>query len=780
MKKIVTLIGLAIMAFFLYQGIMYCWKEYNYNWKFSGQLDSFTGEDLPFEFDGKQLSVSTNNALGIQIIDDNATVADSVSLRNVQSLNGNWRVEEGDWDIQPTTFNHSVQVPGLLDLAEPNFEFPLIDPSIYAIGPKKEFASPRRTQVPIITDDKRDAFWYKKTFTHQGAISEVVILKIYKAKYHTAVWLNGEKIGENPHNFAPGYFNITKALKTNGEQNELVIRIGASMSGYQGKGTHMDGFDIEKTRYYPGIYDNVELISSGASKINNIQVSPVPKDDKLRVAVWLQNHSTSDSNEKLEISISDYKNPDSILQVVKTEGIKVASNGKKQVYFELPFKNAKLWSPNNPNLYNITVKSSNDEFTTRFGMREFHFDEITKKPILNGKITYLRGSNLSFFRFTEDPNRGTKAWDEAWVRRIFKKAKDMHWNVLRTSLGPPPEFWYRIADEEGVMIVDEAPVWTLFRELNLRADTLVYEYTAQLQEHWNYPSIIMWDAQNETPFNPQTLMALKVVRGIDLSNRAWDNGWGVPDKANDPFEEHVYPHFASMNLGQDPLFDMNNLKELNYKVDLGFHNDVKDNPLIINEYGWLWLQRNGEPTKLTEKGYAFHLPNSTADERFEFWNYRLASLTESMRARRVEGVMNFTLLTHSYPGCYTSDNFTDLVTLNFEPHFEKYMKPAFSPLGLCIWNWDEKFKAGISKTIPVKVYNDSESAWTGTVKLLLEKNGISQDLAVQSVSNLDLGEVTTLDFNIKLPSEKGNYKLVSQVTNNAGELINSVRKISID
>ena len=151
-----------------------------------------------------------------------------------------------------------------------------------------------------------------------------------------------------------------------------------------------------------------------------------------------------------------------------------------------------------------------------------------------------------------------------------------------------------------------------------------------------------------------------------------------------------------------------------------------------------------------------------------------------MRARRVEGVMNFTLLTHSYPGCYTSDNFTDLVTLNFEPHFEKYMKPAFSPLGLCIWNWDEKFKAGISKTIPVKVYNDSESAWTGTVKLLLEKNGISQDLAVQSVSNLDLGEVTTLDFNIKLPSEKGNYKLVSQVTNNAGELINSVRKISID
>ena len=676
-KKFTFFDYLPLISLFIIAMIFGC-QPYKVVNKTNGQVDAFSTKGTPYLIKEGKLSLDTSNPLEWTDLNKFASPKSNAALRKIQSLNGIWQVEEGDWDTPPSAFGHQVPVPGLMDMATPKFEFPLIDPSKFtAVNPAVEFAptTTTRSQVPIIVDDKREAFWYKKTFRYAGEKPAVVILKIYKAKYHTTVWLNGKKIGENPHNFAPGYFDVTKALKKDG-QNELVIRIGASMSGYQGKGTYMDGFDVEKTRFYPGIYDKVELISSGSSKITRCQIAPDLDGKKIKVAVWLNNIADKTINEPLLLQITDSKDSNNILKTIKTLPIAIPAATQKQVYVEIPFAAAKLWSPENPNLYNLRIKTSNDELESRFGMRTFKFDEVTKLPTLNGQTRFLRGSNICFFRFAEDPTRGDKAWDEVWVRRVFKKIKSMNWNVVRFCIGPPPEFWYRIADEEGVMVVDEAPIWTLFRALNLKKEVLVREYTAQLQAHWNYPCVIFWDAQNETPLSPQTLAALKEVRGIDMSNRAWDNGWGAPDRPTDPYEEHVYAHFASFNNAVSPMYNMNTLDSLGYQVGFGFHDGLDDHPLLINEYGWLWLQRDGTPTKLTEKGYAAHLPNSTVTERFEFWNYRLAAITESMRARRVEGVFHFTVLSHSYAGCFTADNFIDLESLDFEPHFEKYAKSA--------------------------------------------------------------------------------------------------------
>ena len=776
-KKILKFFGYFLLVLVLIFAIYAVWRQYNYDWKFSGQLDDFTAEGMPYAFKDGKLSLDTSDPLKLTILNKDDFSKDSISNRKIQSLNGIWQVEEGDWETMPTNFGHQVPVPGLMDLATPKFEFPKYGQNQNEINVIAEMVTPWRSSIPIFIDEARDAFWYKKTFNYEGEKTDVIILKIYKAKYHTAVWLNGEKIGENPHNFAPGYFDVSKAIKTDGE-NELAIRIGASMSGYQGKGTFMDGYDMEKIRYYPGIYDDVELISSGTMTINNIQVAPVPDAQKLKIAVWLDNHADSGNKEELEISIRDYQNPDSILHQAKTESLRVVANGKRQVYFELPFDNAQLWSPENPNLYTLTVKSSNDELTTRFGMREFHFDETTKLPTLNGKTTFLRGSNICFFRFAEDPTRGTKAWDKDWVRRVFKQCKSMQWNILRFCIGSPPEFWYRIADEEGIMIVDEAPIWSFFREINLDAATLVQEYTAQMQAHWNYPSIVIWDAQNESFLNPPTLMALKAVRGIDMSDRAWDNGWGYPDRATDPYEEHVYPHQKNFAGGKPGLYDLNQLDSLNYTSYM--HLNIGNFPLIVNEYAWLWLQRDGTPTELTKKGYDFHLPNATADDRFEFWNYRHAALTESMRARRTAGVLHFCALGHSYPGCYTSDNFTDLESLHFEPHFEKYIKSAFSPLGLCIWDWKEQVEAGTTKNIMVKVYNDDVGNWSGKVQLQLTKGEEIVTSIDKEISNLNIAALKDLTFELAFPTEKGAYQLMATLEDIRGKQVQSIRKLVIE
>ena len=87
--------------------------------------------------------------------------AQSTSRRNTISLNGNWQIAEGTKDVIPNEFNHTVQVPGLVSLATPSF---------------KE------------SDPSTEVFWYRRTFTIEGIIPVVAMLKIAKAMFGTKVW----------------------------------------------------------------------------------------------------------------------------------------------------------------------------------------------------------------------------------------------------------------------------------------------------------------------------------------------------------------------------------------------------------------------------------------------------------------------------------------------------------------------------------------------------------------------------------------------------------------
>jgi beta-galactosidase/beta-glucuronidase len=178
------------------------------------------------------------------------------------------------------------------------------------------------------------------------------------------------------------------------------------------------------------------------------------------------------------------------------------------------------------------VSTGADTFQTRFGMREFRFEprqgDRPGRAYLNGKPYFLRGSNVTLYRFLEDPDRGVLPWTEDWVRLLHRRFRDMNWNSLRYCIGFPPEFWYRIADEGGVLIQDEFPLWYFWppKPGDFDSDELAQEYTEWMHERWNHPCVVIWDACNETAV--PTREAVKKVRGLDFSNRPWDNGWCHP------------------------------------------------------------------------------------------------------------------------------------------------------------------------------------------------------------------------------------------------------------
>ena len=186
------------------------------------------------------------------------SVTSAAELRQTISLDGSWQIAEGTMAAAPAKFDRLVPVPGLVDLAQPAFERP---------GPERTL--PRGQHVRE-ADRLREAFWYRRNFDLPQSLPEVVLLKVYKARYGTAVWLNGKYVGEHLPCFTPGWFDLAGTAHPG--RNELLIRIGASPAALPA--SVADGHDHEKTRYIPGIYDSVEVILSGAPHLVNVQVVP--------------------------------------------------------------------------------------------------------------------------------------------------------------------------------------------------------------------------------------------------------------------------------------------------------------------------------------------------------------------------------------------------------------------------------------------------------------------------------------------------------------------------
>lgn len=162
-------------------------------------------------------------------------------LRRVISLDGKWQVAEGTLGQMPSALDHTIPVPGLMDMAQPSFELP--GSTVSAGDRNKPWLRP--------ADPRREAFWYRRTFKIDGSLPAIARIKVHKASYGTKVILNGNVLGEHGPNFTPGWFDARPFLKADGTDNELVIRVGASLA--QVPDYLNDGWDNEKSRYIPGI-----------------------------------------------------------------------------------------------------------------------------------------------------------------------------------------------------------------------------------------------------------------------------------------------------------------------------------------------------------------------------------------------------------------------------------------------------------------------------------------------------------------------------------------------
>jgi beta-galactosidase len=695
------------------------------------------------------------------------------------SLDGVWKVEDSvSEEEMPRAFTHTVPVPALTHSATP--AFPDVDrfESRQSIRNQIGFGRvPKDTPIPEfgVSGQQRNYFWYTRTF-RAPMKKQVAMLKVGKAQFGTAVWLNGKKIGEHMSCFTAGFFDLTGAINWSGE-NALVIRIGAHPGVVPREVP--TGTDYEKYQWTPGVYDSVTVALSDNPVIETVQVAPRIQCSSIIVETVLRNYSAQPAEATVAHKITTWKEGKEC-GASASQKVALKPGEAKTLRETVRLANARLWSPEDPFLYILETSTGADSVKTRFGMREFRFDTATRRAYLNGKIYFLRGSNITLHRFFEDPKSGTLPWQEPWVRKMLVEIpKKMHWNSFRFCIGPAPEKWFDIADEAGLLIQNEYFIWTGREDWHQEwsSESLIREYSEFMRDYWNHPSMALWDAANETVAPLLGDEVIPMVRKLDLSDRPWENGYNVPSGPDDPVEDHPY-------LFSDPTFRMTSLETMTGAKSTNSGHPT-GHAAFINEYGWLWLNRDGTPCLLTKKIYENLLgTNATPEERLSLNGYLLGGLTEFWRAHRnFAGVLHFVYLTYNKPEGYTSDHWRDIEKLQLDPYFADYVSEAFKPLGVYINFWQPSLKAGSEGTYAVMLANDYDKPAMGKLILDFEtQDGKSISTREATFQLNSLGQITYV-IPMEAPRVTGNYLLKATampVSGPAHEPTISRRKVKVE
>ncbi len=312
--------------------------------------------------------------------------------RRIMSLDGTWQLAEGQADQRPARFDRKVPVPGLADLAQPGF------------GPDT-FKNTKRLFGPEDAALAQRSYWYRREFVIEGEVPAVATLLVRKAAFGSTVYLNGAKVGESLASFTANWYDARAALRGGGATNELVIRVGASRACLPPWVPL--AWDYEKKSYIPGLFDSVELALSGTPNIVRVQVAPEIGNKQARVVAQMHN-AGSPTGARLKFVVREAKSG-KVAGQTESEPQSLATGADKTVEVRIPITDCQLWWPEKPFLYTLEVSSEADGFETRFGMREFRLEprhgDTPGRAWLNGKLYFMRGSNVALYRFFEDPER---------------------------------------------------------------------------------------------------------------------------------------------------------------------------------------------------------------------------------------------------------------------------------------------------------------------------------------------------------------------------------------
>ena len=406
--------------------------------------------------------------------------------RKTQSLNGQWSII-----VDPMGVGTPGSVFGGYPLNRKNTSgMSLVE---------YDFEAAQKIAVPgdVNTQDPRlffyrDKFWMYRTFEAQKTAGRRMLLHFGAINFTGTIFLNGQAVGQHKGGYVPFHFDVTDLLEEG--NNELMVWVDNRLDDHT--------IPTGRTDWWPygGVTRDVHLVDVPDAHIVNAKLALAKgANDLIDVSV-----TTTGMAKGSEVTLR-------IAGLNVEETLSVGSDGTAQKQFRA---RPDLWSPANPTLYDVDVSAGDSRFSDRIGFR--HIETRGTKILLNGEEIRLRGISTH----EEAIGRDGAAFSAAHMRALLQEAKELGVNFVRAAHYPYNRHMARVADELGIMLWEEIPVYWQIDWENPETLAIARDQMARLvQRDWNRASVIIWSVANETP---NTKPRLKFLRRLIDDTRAMD------------------------------------------------------------------------------------------------------------------------------------------------------------------------------------------------------------------------------------------------------------------
>ncbi len=477
--------------------------------------------------------------------------------RTLYSLNGKWRIiidpyECGYYDSQykpkENGYFKDSKPKNKSDLIEYNF-----DDSDFLDVPGDWNSQDERLML------YEGTVWYKKNFDYHKKGDSRLFLYFGSVNYHARVYINGLSVGEHEGGFTPFYFEITDIVRKS--NNIIVVKVDNKRL--------VDGVPTVNTDWwnYGGLTRHVMLIECPKTFIEDYFIQ-LEKGSMKQIWGWIKLNGDK-RQQKVTLTIPE---------VNISETITTNTDGYVEIHSTAKFE---LWSPENPKLYEVIIKSESDTIRDWIGFR--CIETRGTDLLLNGNPLFLRGISIH----EEAPIRGGRACTQEDAQILLGWAKDLNCNFIRLAHYPHNEFMLRLADRLGLLVWAEIPVyWTISWKNSRTYNNTKTQLTEMIMRDKNRASIILWSLSNETPISDERTDFLKNLayhaRSLDPTrlltaalNRQFMDEYTII--TNDPLGEYIDVVGYNEYIGW-----YNGLPE---KCDQIMWKTIYDKPHIMSEFG---------------------------------------------------------------------------------------------------------------------------------------------------------------------------------------------------
>lgn len=324
---------------------------------------------------------------------------------------------------------------------------------------------------------------YRRTLTvPENELADTHILE-FEGVYHNAeVWLNGQKAAFRPYGYTNFYVDCAPYLHA-GENDLRVIARNA---------------DQPNSRWYSGagIYRPVQLWTARGARIalNGVKIRTLSLDPAV-----------------VEVRVKTTAPGTVRLMVDDLPAVQQESDGK--AVFTLTLDNARLWTPETPNLYTCRVSFADDEVTETFGVRKVEWG--TDGFLLNGKRYIIQGACIH-----HDNGLLGAVCDPDAVARKVRLLKENGYNAIRSAHNPCSKALLAECDRQGMLVMDEyIDHWYIHKTEHDYVDYFNewwhQDLTDMVEKDYNHPCVVLYSTGNEVSETAQK-------RGIALTKEMTD------------------------------------------------------------------------------------------------------------------------------------------------------------------------------------------------------------------------------------------------------------------